>query len=154
MKPLAGILLLVLPWSALGTLGKDGKNEQSGKPDLSKIVDDRVTILKNGLEIEILKAGKGAQEAKEGTRVTVHYTGRLTNGKKFDSSRDRKKPFAFDLGKGNVIKGWELGVKGMKPGEMRRLTIPAKLAYGKRGVPGAIGPNATLIFEIELISIE
>ncbi len=154
MKTLAGIVLLLLPWTALGTLGKDGKKDRKGKPDFSKIVDHRVTVLENGLKIEELKAGKGEKKADDGSRVSVHYTGRFTNGKKFDSSRDRKRPFPFDLGKGQVIKGWELGVKGMKPGGKRRLTIPAHLAYGKRGVPPTIGPNATLVFEIELISID
>lgn len=105
------------------------------------------------LQIEELKAPTGAQEAKAGDRVTVHYVGTLTDGKKFDSSRDRGKGFDFVLGKGMVIKGWDQGVAGMKVGQMRKLTIPPHLAYGDRGFPGAIPPGATLVFEVELLSI-
>ena len=105
------------------------------------------------LQIEELKPGTGTQEAKAGDRVTVHYVGTLTDGKKFDSSRDRGKGFDFVLGKGMVIKGWDQGVAGMKVGQMRKLTIPPHLAYGDRGFPGAIPPGATLVFEVELLQI-
>ncbi len=104
------------------------------------------------LQIEELKAGTGA-EATSGKRVTVHYVGTLTNGTKFDSSRDRGKGFTFQLGAGQVIKGWDQGVAGMKVGGMRKLTIPPALAYGERGFPGAIPPNSTLVFEVELLSV-
>jgi FKBP-type peptidyl-prolyl cis-trans isomerase len=104
------------------------------------------------LEIEELKLGEGA-EAKAGNNVTVHYVGTLTSGKKFDSSRDRGKGFSFKLGAGQVIKGWDQGVAGMKVGGMRKLTIPPHLAYGDRGFPGAIPPSSTLIFEVELLSV-
>src|ERR1700679_3822980 len=96
------------------------------------------------LQIEDLKPGTGA-EAKAGQRVTVHYVGTLTDGKKFDSSRDRNEGFAFKLGAGEVIKGWDQGVAGMKVGQLRKLTIPADLAYGSRGFPPVIPPNSTLV---------
>src|SRR3954463_9882851 len=104
------------------------------------------------LQVEEIKVGDGA-EAQSGKKVTVHYVGTLTDGKKFDSSRDRGKGFSFKLGAGQVIKGWDQGVAGMKVGGLRKLTIPSDLAYGDRGFPGAIPPRATLIFEVELLSV-
>jgi len=105
------------------------------------------------LKIEDLTVGKGA-EAKSGTKITVHYTGWLTSGKKFDSSRDAGKPFQFVVGKGAVIQGWDEGVVGMRVGGKRKLTIPPELAYGEPGIGYDIGPNATLIFEVELLKVE
>lgn len=104
------------------------------------------------LQIEIITAGTGATP-KRGDRVTVHYTGWFTNGEKFDSSVDRRDPFQFILGAGQVIRGWDLGVAQMKLGEKVKLTIPPQLGYGVQGYPGAIPPNSTLIFEVELLAI-
>jgi FKBP-type peptidyl-prolyl cis-trans isomerase len=101
---------------------------------------------------EDIKQGTGA-EATAGKNVTVHYVGTLTDGKKFDSSRDRGKGFSFKLGAGQVIKGWDQGVAGMKVGGMRKLTIPSSLAYGDRGFPPVIPPGATLVFEVELLEV-
>jgi FKBP-type peptidyl-prolyl cis-trans isomerase len=106
-----------------------------------------------GLEIEDLRPGTGT-EARAGSSVTVHYVGTLTNGSKFDSSRDRGEGFTFKLGAGQVIKGWDQGVAGMKVGQLRKLTIPPELAYGARGFPPVIPPNSTLVFEVELLAVE
>lgn len=104
------------------------------------------------LQIEILTEGDG-DTAVSGMRVTVHYEGRLTDGTVFDSSYSRGQPFGFTLGAGQVIRGWEEGVAGMKIGEKRRLTIPSELGYGERGAGATIPPNATLVFEVELIAL-
>lgn len=104
------------------------------------------------LEITDLVVGSGA-EAAAGKKVSVHYTGTLTDGKKFDSSLDRGQPFAFSLGAGQVIRGWDQGVAGMKVGGRRRLVIAPHLAYGARGFPPVIPPNSTLVFEVELLDV-
>ena len=104
------------------------------------------------LKMETLKPGTGAA-AKAGDRVMVHYVGTLTDGKKFDSSRDRGEGFRFTLGQGQVIKGWDQGVAGMLIGEVRKLTIPPQLGYGARGFPPVIPANATLVFEVELLKV-
>ena len=118
-----------------------------------------MTTTPSGLTYEDTVSGSG-EEASAGQRVKVHYTGWLydptasnNRGKKFDSSKDRGQPFGFSLGAGEVIRGWDEGVQGMKVGGTRVLTIPADLGYGERGAGGVIPPNATLVFEVDLISV-
>jgi FKBP-type peptidyl-prolyl cis-trans isomerase FkpA len=106
----------------------------------------------NPLKIEKLTNGNGAA-AKKGQTVSVHYTGWLTTGEKFDSSVDRNEPFEFVLGEGQVIAGWDQGVATMRVGDKVKLTIPSDLAYGDHGYPGAIPPKATLIFDVELLAV-
>jgi FKBP-type peptidyl-prolyl cis-trans isomerase FkpA len=147
---LGGVCVLLLAavvftaiWAALGepTVMADEK-------------DGKVVTTASGLKYVDQKVGDGT-EAKEGSKVTVHYTGTLESGKKFDSSVDRGKPFGpITLGKREVIKGWEEGLQGMKVGGKRKLIIPPSLGYGERGAGDAIPPNATLIFEVELLKVE
>jgi FKBP-type peptidyl-prolyl cis-trans isomerase FkpA len=111
------------------------------------------TTTASGLVIEETIVGEG-EEAVAGQTVSVHYTGWLVDGSKFDSSKDRKEPFEFPLGGGHVIAGWDEGVQGMKIGGTRKLTIPPALGYGARGAGGVIPPNATLVFEVELLGLE
>ncbi|CAH1773056.1 unnamed protein product [Owenia fusiformis] len=107
-----------------------------------------------GVEREIITPGNGDTKPKQGQTVEVHYTGTLPDGTKFDSSRDRKKVFTFEVGKGQVIKGWDEGVAQMSVGERAKLTCSPDYAYGPRGYPGVIPPNATLIFDVELLAIK
>ncbi|MFH1662279.1 MAG: FKBP-type peptidyl-prolyl cis-trans isomerase, partial [Candidatus Falkowbacteria bacterium] len=129
-----------------------GDNQEIESKQDDKITEqDEKNIME--LKVEILEEGLG-EETKAGDHVFVHYTGTFENGEKFDSSLDRGIPFDFILGKGEVIKGWDLGVLGMKIGEKRKLIIPSELGYGKSGAGGGlIPPDSTLIFEVELLSI-
>jgi FKBP-type peptidyl-prolyl cis-trans isomerase FkpA len=120
--------------------------------DSSGAAPNSQTTTASGLKYEDVKVGTG-DAAEAGKTVSVHYTGWLTDGKKFDSSKDRGQPFEFPLGGGRVIKGWDEGVKGMKVGGVRKLTIPPELGYGARGAGGAIPPNSTLVFEVELLKV-
>ena len=112
----------------------------------------KTTTTRSGLKYTIIKAGTGAKP-KPGQEVFVHYTGTLTSGKKFDSSRDKNEPFSFKVGTGQVIPGWDEALSTMKVGERRMLTIPPKLGYGARGAGAVIPPNATLIFDVELLKL-
>jgi FKBP-type peptidyl-prolyl cis-trans isomerase FkpA len=118
---------------------------------MEMIMSQRITD--SGLKIEDLETGSG-DEAVTGTRVTVHYTGWLEGGDKFDSSHDRNDPFQFTLGRGMVIRGWDEGVAGMQVGGKRQLTIPPQLGYGAAGAGGVIPPNATLVFDVELLAVD
>jgi FKBP-type peptidyl-prolyl cis-trans isomerase len=117
----------------------------------TEIGKSRTTV--DQLKYETIRAGTGAQ-AKTGSRVTVHYDGTLTSGAPFDSSRGKNQPLSFRIGVDHdLIRGWHIGISGMRVGEIRRLTIPPELAYKERGYPGRIPPNATLMFEIELLAV-
>jgi len=107
-----------------------------------------------GVEVETMAPGDGQTFPKTGQTVVVHYTGTLTDGSKFDSSRDRGMPFKFKIGKGEVIKGWDQGVAQMSVGQRAKLTCSPDFAYGSRGHPGIIPPNATLVFDVELLKVE
>ncbi len=121
-----------------------------GPPPLPAVVQWHSTP--SGLKYAEIVVGSGATP-RDGQIVIVHFTGWLDDGTQFDSSRDRKKPFGFPLGSGQVIKGWDEGVRGMRAGGKRRLTVPPSLGYGTRGIPGVIPPNAALTFDIELLRI-
>lgn len=137
------LIILIIVISFANIIKKENNNNNSLNQTAGK-----------SLIIETIVKGSEDKTAKSGDDVLVHYTGWLEDGKKFDSSIDRGVPFSFVLGIGNVIKGWDLGILGMKIGEKRKLTIPPEMAYGSKGVKNVIPPNATLIFEVELLDIK
>jgi len=132
-----------------------GAKDAPASTDAPSKVTGKPTVAASGLKYYVLKKAAGnAAVAKANDQVKVHYTGWLTDGKKFDSSVDRGEPIAFKLGAGMVIKGWDEGIAGMKVGEKRKLTVPPNLGYGERGFPGAIPPRATLHFDVELLGVD
>ena len=155
MNRIAVIATLIFAVAILPAQTAKTKSSAPARPNTNaptKVTGDGVKTA-SGLQYWDIKTGTGA-EAKQGDRVKVHYTGWLTTGKKFDSSVDAGTPFGFTIGKGEVIKGWEEGVAGMKVGGKRQLRIPPELAYGQRGYPGVIPANATLIFDIQLLAVQ
>jgi FKBP-type peptidyl-prolyl cis-trans isomerase FkpA len=148
MRQLVLLSLLLVATLLLAQAGK--KTAANAAP--TKVSGKPVTTA-SGLQYWEIKKGSGA-EAVAGKNVSVHYTGWLTDGKEFDSSRDRGEPIEFILGAGRVIKGWDEGVTGMKVGGKRQLRIPPQLAYGQRGFSPVIPPNATLIFDVELVRVK
>lgn len=144
------IILIVAVFGFYFMLQKKEKPKENNSENQGAVLEEN----QGGLKIEVIQEGQG-KTAENGNIVSVHYTGTLLDGTKFDSSRDRGVPFSFTLGAGQVIKGWDLGVLGMKIGEKRKLIIPSELGYGASGTSrGPIPPNATLIFEVELLSIK
>lgn len=139
--------------------GQSAQNETSKKEEMARFQTQMrkknpdALSLDSGLMYVPIQSGSGPSVSK-GAVVQVHYTGVLSNGKKFDSSRDRGQPISFTLGRGEVIPGWDIGIEGMKKGEMRRLLIAYPLAYGEGGYPGVIPPKATLIFDVELVDFK
>ena len=148
-----GLLVLVV---AVFFIWKSNQGAEEVKQSQAESIGTGSTSNKEDmqdLKIEDIKVGIG-NEAVNGKKVTVNYSGTLTNGTKFDSSYDRGVPFSFNLGASEVIRGWDLGILGMKVGGKRKLTIPAELGYGARGAGADIPPNATLVFEVELLKVE
>jgi len=144
------IFLLIL---SLGLVAQTKKAAPEKKPAGPTKVSGKPITTSSGLEYWEIKKGTGAP-ALAGKEVSVNYTGWLTNGKEFDSSLDSGEPIKFTLGVGQVIKGWDEGIAGMKVGGKRQLRIPPALAYGSRGAPPSIPPNATLVFDVELMAVK
>ena len=149
----AVILACALILTSLTLFAQTATKKAPAASGPTKVTGDGVKT-ESGLQYWDIKVGTGDVVAKKGDHVKVDYTGWLTTGKKFDSSVGTGQPFDFRIGHGDVIKGWDEGVVGMKVGGKRQLRIPPDLAYGKEGYPGAIPPNATLIFDIQLVSVK
>ena len=148
-------LVLLTSVSLLACVGSaDRENSPPAAGFAASLEVDTTAMTKtpSGLRYQDITAGQGAEAAADRT-VSVHYTGWLPNGEKFDSSRDRNEPFSFSLGAGQVIAGWDEGVAGMKVGGRRKLVIPADLGYGTAGAPPDIPPGATLVFDVELLDV-
>jgi peptidylprolyl isomerase len=152
-----GLLITMVVLAATAVLAQSSTTKKANRRPTSTSAPTSVkgapTKTPDGLEYWDIKVGTGPT-AEKGQTVKVHYTGWLTNGKKFDSSVDRGEPFEFKLGAGDVIKGWDEGVAGMKVGGKRQLKIPPELGYGAAGAGGVIPPNATLIFDVELLGVQ
>jgi FKBP-type peptidyl-prolyl cis-trans isomerase FkpA len=155
LPALSPLLLVVVAALVLGGCGQPGAATAPNATTTTTSSGTKAAevTMPDGLKFTDDQVGTGA-EAQAGKTVSVHYTGWLTDGTKFDSSRDRNQPFSFPLGRGQVIKGWDEGVAGMKVGGKRTLTIPPDLGYGARGAGGVIPPNATLKFEVELLDVK
>jgi FKBP-type peptidyl-prolyl cis-trans isomerase FkpA len=146
------VLLLAGPLACGGRADRDKNTESAGFSAALEVDTTALTKTPSGLRYQDVTRGEGTEATADRT-VSVHYTGWLPNGEKFDSSRDRNQPFAFTLGAGQVIAGWDEGVAGMKVGGRRKLVIPADLGYGTAGAPPAIPPGATLVFDVELLDV-
>ena len=148
------IPVLILVLALLAACGNGGADERSaGQTSDDPNCHEEATTTASGLGIHDTACGEG-DEAVAGATVSVHYIGTLESGETFDSSRDRGQPFGFALGSGQVIPGWDEGIQGMKVGGVRELTIPPELGYGEAGSPPVIPPNATLLFEVELLDVQ
>lgn len=160
MKQVLSVIAFALLAGAVGCVANEGGTSGSSSPEAvstpaagSSGLSGGVVTLPSGLKYEDLRVGDGPV-ADNGMNASVHYTGWLTDNTKFDSSLDSGRPFSFQIGGGGVIRGWDLGIRGMKVGGKRKLTIPSELGYGAAGYgDGKIPPNATLIFEVELVDV-
>lgn len=146
-------IVLVVVWLVAAPIAIASVPQDASTEATQLMGNPKVVTTPSGLQYADILVGSGAQP-QVGDRVTVHYTGMLSDGRIFDSSRDRGQPFQFQIGVGQVIKGWDEGVASMHVGGQRRLIIPPNLGYGARGVGGIIPPNATLIFDVELLAVQ